>query len=284
MQARVIKSIKDHIFIAIDNDVVKSDIKGQLRLNKITPVAGDIVDYEMQHGKPIITKIHERKDYLLRPKVANVDIVAIIQSTKTPDFDTFLLDQMIAYYEQFNCEIIVLLTKSDIYIDDKIKQYVKDYEQMGYKFYDTNNGADYDKLLDLFSNKLICFVGNSGVGKSTFINRLNPELYLRVQDVSNALNRGKHTTTHSEIIKVHDFYIVDTPGYSTITINYSKHRLAQLFFHRVLDGAYCKFNDCFHQHNASQCLIKNLLDSGKVVQWRYDNYLKILEGVKNKYD
>ncbi len=284
MQARVVKSIKDHIFIAIGDDIVKSDIKGQLRLNKVTPVAGDIVDYEIQHDRPIITKIHERKDYLLRPKVANVDIVAIIQSTKTPDFDPFLLDQMIAYYEQFNCEIIVLLTKSDIYLDNNIKQYVKDYAMMGYQFYDTNNGEDYDALLKLFSNKLICFVGNSGVGKSTFINRLNPELYLRVQDVSNALNRGKHTTTHSEILKVHDFFIVDTPGYSTITINYSKHKLAQLFFHRVLDGSYCKFNDCFHQPNASQCVIKNLLESGKVVQWRYSNYLKILEGIKNKYD
>ncbi len=284
MQARVIKALKDQVYISIDNQTIQSDIKGQLRLNKITPVAGDIVDYEMQHGKPIITKIHDRKDYLLRPKVANVDIIAIIQSTVTPDFDTFLLDQMIAFYEQFNCEIIVLLTKSDIAISPEIKQYVKDYEMMGYKFYDTNNGNDYDRLLELFHDKLICFVGNSGVGKSTFINRLNPELFLRVQDVSNALNRGKHTTTHSEIIKVHDFYIVDTPGYSTISINYSKHKLAQLFFHRVLDGSYCKFNDCFHQANASGCLIKTLLESGKVVQWRYNNYLKILEGIKNKYD
>lgn len=282
--ARIIRIIRDNIWISIDGKEHQVNIKGTIRQSNIKPCVGDMVDIEWEHNTPIITNIKQRKSILIRPKVANIDMLVIVQSTTTPNFDTFLLDQMICYYEYHHIDVVIALTKSDIFMSNEIAQFKQDYQKMGYKIFDINKNDEYEELLKLFKNKLICFAGNSGVGKSTLINKIDNTKNIKTQDVSKHLNRGKHTTTTTSILSVHDFYIVDTPGYSTIKLEMTKIELAHSFFHKILESKYCKFNDCFHTINSHGCEILNLLNTAYLVKWRYNNYLKILEGLDYKYD
>lgn len=283
LKAKVIKVIKDNIWIEVDNEIIQASIKGKLRKEQKILYAGDFVQYEKIDNHIVISDIVDRRHTFIRPKVANVDLVVIIQSTIKPNLDTLLLDTMLAFYEQYDCDVVIAISKMDLYCDNKIQTILNDYNKSGYRYFNLNDQNDFNELTKMFKNKLVCLVGNSGVGKSTFINKINPNLNIKTQEISEALNRGKHTTTSSSIIKCNDFYIVDTPGFSTISIPYSKHSFAHIFFNRILDG-YCKFDDCMHTPNLANCKINELINNGNLVKWRYSNYLKILEGIKNKYD
>ncbi|MGL4951432.1 MAG: ribosome small subunit-dependent GTPase A [Mycoplasma sp.] len=281
--ARIIKIIKDDVWVEIENHIIKTNLLGIFRNKNIKPICGDIVKINTEDKVPMIIEILDRKNMMIRPKVANVDIVVIVQSTIQPDFNTILLDKMITFYRMVGCNVIVALTKTDVSYPEKIRKYVEDYKFMNHKIYDVNNENDFINMMTSFKKQVVCFVGNSGVGKSTLINKINPNLNIKTQEISKALNRGKHTTTNTTIIKEDGFYVVDTPGYSSITLECSKDTFAHKFFDLSNIDHYCKFNDCLHV-NAKDCVILELLENKKIFEWRYNNYIQILDSLEKRYD
>lgn len=283
--AKIVKIIKDNIWIELDGKIHQCLIKGNLRIGDKKPVVGDNVLVQKEHDNYVIKQIQERKNFLHRPKVANIDYIAIVQSVSEPNFDTYLLDQMITYYELQNVEVIIIITKCDIFKKEfeKIKLFLEDYKKMNYYCFNVNDTNEFKNFQRFVYNKTICLAGNSGVGKTTLINKINPNLNLRTQEISQSLNRGKHTTTNTSIIDLGNFYLVDTPGYGSIQIRCSQIDLAKIFFHKILNK-YCRFNDCLHLNNHLGCEIQTMLNDGFLVKWRYDNYLKMIKNIGVHYD
>lgn len=283
MKARIIRNIRDNILIRNDNGIEKAELKGIFRLNNIKPIVGDYINYETLENKNIVDTIYDRKNFLERPNAVNVDLVIIIQSVIEPNINSLFLDKMINFYETKGPEIKVAITKMDIHESDDIQKLINQYKEIGYDFINTNNKVEFDDLLKSFENKTICLVGNSGVGKSTFINKIDPKFNIKTQEISKALNRGKHTTTTVNIIKHKNYELIDTPGFATVKLEISKFALSKNYFNHELGDKECKFRDCLHL-TEDKCAVKTLLENNKIFKWRYKNYLSLIEDLDNIYD
>lgn len=259
-------------------------IKGILKFNQLTkPVVGDFVEYEIINDEPIINKILTRKNYLIRPKVANVDTIILVQSLVQPNFNFHLLMTFLAYYEVFVDEVIIVLTKIDLIENkdyEKLKIYFDALISNGYKIFFLPEKNEFKKLENLLENKTFALAGNSGVGKSTLTNQLIPNLNLKTQEISLFLNRGKHTTTSSQLIKTSKFNLVDTPGFSSIDINLlTKLDFAHSYHDFKKYSLNCKYSNCLHV-NEPNCKIKECVSSNKISLLRYNEYLNILKDIK----
>lgn len=277
----ITKVIKDNVWFFNGTKEIQASIKGNLRLNKIKICAGDYIEYTTNNNDYQIVNILQRKNFILRPKVANIDKLMIVQSAIEPDFNSLFLNKMICFYESKNVDVEIVITKLDL-VDknNPIFQYINDLNEIGYRCYDVNNDVDFDNMLKTFKNNIICFVGNSGVGKSTLINKIKPHLKINTQEISKSLNRGKHTTTNTSIVKIDDFFVVDTPGYSTVDLDIDKRDFASIFFRKELNNCFnCKFNDCVHV-DEKKCKIKDMVEDGSICKWRYNDYLSIMSKMR----
>ena len=245
-------------------------------------LVGDIVEFEKQDDDFIITKVYERKNSFIRPQAANIDIFLIVSSIEDPQFDQYLTDKLLVYSFIHNCEPIVLLTKSDL--DLSKTEEIKDmYKKSGIDIY--ISGIDHESYSDIeerFKGKLVMAVGNSGVGKSTFLNQLAKDTIQKTAETSKKLGRGRHTTRHVEIFDFGEFKLIDTPGFASLDIpllNEGEH--LQNYFPEFLKyKGSCKFNTCKHI-NEPGCAVKKALNDGFIDRGRYENYLRLAEEVKN---
>ncbi len=261
---------------------VKSFIRKKTKSTN-TILVGDMVEYTKHDSEYIIEKILERKNWLIRPRAANVDYIFLVYSVKEPDYNSFLLNKFLAFYESRNIKnVIIYFSKMDLLSDDEKKEIniiINSYKNDGYiVFSNLEKEEKIDEIKQLFKDNMICFAGQSGVGKSTFINYLIPEINLRTQEISNALNRGKHTTTSSIIIPFNEGYLIDTPGFSSLDLNMSKLELACSYHDFRSNAVYCKFKDCLHK-NEKDCQIKKMVDENKIDNQRYQDYLKFLDSL-----
>ena len=270
-----------------NNEILKAKAKGIFRHNKheYKPMVGDFVEMQKSGDDYVIAKILERKNSLIRPKVANVDEVIIVQSVVQPDLNTFMLNKYLAFYESRIDTVKIAFSKTDllnlIQLDEfnKVKQlYIHD----GYDVYDLQNLGDFDLFKKELASKTVCLVGNSGVGKSTLLNRIDPKLALRTQEISMALNRGKHTTTNVGIIEYESGKLIDTPGFSSLDIDLTKQELAHSFHDFRQLATKCKFSNCLHIKEP-QCAVKQAVQDNIISQFRYDDYLKLLKETKNEF-
>ena len=280
MNGKIIKVLSNDYTVRLDND--KSIIckaRGVFRNKKITPLAGDNVTVDLE--KNIITEIHERKNELVRPPVSNIDIALIVVSAKEPDFSSNLLDKMINIIEFNNITPIIVITKYDL-LDNttEIDEIINYYKSIGYEVFINNQ---IDDLRKIFKEKVTILTGQTGVGKSTLINKLEESMNLETNEISKALGRGKHTTRHVELYDLFYGFIADTPGFSSLSfIDMTKEDIRDNFieFNEYKDK--CKYRDCMHLKE-DECEIKKLAKENKILNSRYENYTKfILEKEREK--
>ncbi len=273
MVGKIIKNISNLYTVLYDNQKIVCKPRGLFRKEKTILLVGDLVEFDID--KKIITKILPRKNELSRPSVANIDYTLIVTSLKQPDFSLLLLDKQIAYSLINNIKPIICFTKIDLITKEELnnlKQIRKYYEKYQIKTFDNQN---LDSLISFLQNKVVVLTGQSGAGKSTLLNKLNHTLNLKTNEISLALNRGKHTTRHTEFYMINDIWFCDTPGFSSLDLSiYSKEDIKNSFIEAL--NYECKFNDCFH-HKEIGCMVKEAVLDGEILKSRYENYLEFLK-------
>jgi len=269
----IIKVNSDTFTIKYDNLYIDCKARGKNRYEKIKPLVGDKV--LINKDKKTIEKVLERQNYLLRPPVANLDIALIVTSLIKPNLSLTLLDKLISIITINNIEPVIVFTKLDLATKSEIKdikKLIKYYESIGIKVF---NNKKIRKLKKYLKNKIVTVCGQTGAGKSTLINKLDKNLHLETKEISEALGRGVHTTRIVELFEIDNYYIVDTPGFSSIDINnYSLDEIKNSFIEfRNLD---CKFKDCKHE-NELGCKIIEEKNNGNILNSRYENYLRFIK-------
>ncbi len=274
MDGRIIKSLSDLYTVKTSKEIIDCKARGVFRNKKITPLVGDLVIID--ENKKIITDLKSRKNSLVRPPLANIDQIFIVTSVKKPDFSSNLLDKMIAMLEYNNIRPIICFTKMDLLskIEKKeIKKIIKYYKSLGYTVIINN---ELRKIRKIFKNKLTVFAGQSGAGKSTLLNRLDKSLSLKTGEISNALNRGKHTTRHVELFSLYNGLVADTPGFSSFDLkDIPKDELKKTFIEINKYGEKCEYKNCSHI-NERECYVKEMVKNNKILKSRYDNYKRFM--------
>lgn len=280
MKGRIICIISQRYTVLFEDGSTEVCVAmGKLR-KKISPVVGDFVEVNKYDDIYGIEKVYDRNNYLIRPLIANVDQAVIVMSCKDPDFSTTLIDRLIFLISEANIEAKIVVTKLDLLDDDsEVMKYIEDYRQSGYEVI---LKSDEEALDNLFRNKISVLTGQSGAGKSSLLNVLDPELQLRTQEISKALGRGKHTTRHVELLPMKGGYIADTPGFSSLDFeHFSRIGLSESVpdFRKYIGT--CKFNDCTHEHEPG-CAVKAAVEAKEVSSIRYEHYLECLKLCKGK--
>lgn len=284
MNKAIIKSVSGGIFQGLkeNGDVVLLHSPGKIKKFG-TLLVGDIVYFESSSDKNTIVKVEDRKNEFIRPKAANIDVFLIVQSIVEPNFDRYLIDKLTVYAFRSNALPIILVTKADY--DEKIaKDLFDEYNKIGIKtFIGRKDSNDYENIVKEINGKIVLLVGNSGVGKSTFLNNLHGENVQETNYISKKLGRGKHTTRQVEIFPLDDFYLIDTPGFSTLELEKleDNERLSNFFpeFRRAQVG--CKFNTCTHL-NEPGCVVKKKIDNGEISKDRYVSYVRLFNELKER--
>ena len=276
MTGRIIKIISNLYSVESENGVYECRARGKFREMKLTPLVGDIVEFS--DTDKYILDIKERKNELSRPSVANIDKCLIVSTCKRPDFSSFLLDKMIVNVSLNNIEPVVVLSKYDLLNDEEkndMNIIIDYYNMIGVK---TFINHELDEIQAYINNSTVALTGQTGVGKSTLINKIDSSLELATDDISEALGRGKHTTRHVELFRVknnsYDYYIADTPGFSALDlIETDKDNIKFMF--PEFNNNECKFNDCKHIHE-KDCAVLRQLENHEILPSRYENYKKLV--------
>ncbi len=279
MKGQIIKIISNLYFVNCNSEIYKCHSRGNFRNKNILPVVGDfcIIDKDDNY----ILEILPRKNFLIRPLVANIDQGLIVTSLKTPDFSENLLDKLLLVMEINKIKPIICITKEDLVNEkekNKYRNILNYYKKIGYDVY---YNTQLDKLKRIFKNKTTVFTGQTGAGKSSLFNKLDSRLNLDVGEVSIALGRGKHTTRCVELIEIFDGKLVDTPGFSSIDLSiFLNEQIRDNFIE--FKNYICKYSNCTHTNESiEECSIKKAVESGKILKSRYENYLKFLNKDKH---
>lgn len=278
VQGQIYKIHSDFYYAASGEEIFECKIREVLKKQKEKILVGDYVEFDNGH----ITKILPRKNYIKRPSVANIDQIIIVSALKEPDLDLHQLNRYIALAKYYKIPTVLCFNKEDLKWDKHIKSDIKKiYEKLGYKTVYTSATEHcgikaFEKVLD---GKISVLCGNSGVGKSSLINAINPDLKLRTKQVSEKTQRGTHTTRHCEIININkNSRIVDTPGFSNIKFDFILPADVDLLFDELAQYRdECKYSDCLHI-NEDGCNVLANID--KIDKTRYESYLAFVEEAK----
>lgn len=285
-EGRIIKAISGFYYVKSEDQIYQCRGRGVFRKKNITPLVGDFVNFNPEEA--YILEIKSRKNELVRPPVANIDQAIIVSSATMPDFNPLLLDRFLVLIESKRIKPVIFITKKDIIPNTQrqnIAHYQKIYQEIGYPvelLSSKENTNDLNKLLDYFSNNVSVIAGQSGVGKSSFLNAINPSLELKTDAISKSLGRGKHTTRHVELVAAGDGLVADTPGFSTLDFSeIQASELVECFPEIVERKPDCKFRGCMH-HKEPKCAVKQAVDDGFISEQRYAHYLSFLDEIQSR--
>lgn len=277
---RILRSLSGFYDVQTEKGVVTCRARGILRRGSETPLTGDMVEISVENGKGMVEKILPRRNWFIRPAVANVDGLVIFAANVNPVTEPFLIDRVAAIAGDREVKVYLCINKCDL---DPAIDLERIYRNAGFPVILTSaeTGEGVEELRSLIRGKLTAFTGNSGVGKSSILNRLCPELALPTGEVSEKLGRGRHTTRHVELYRLEeDTYVADTPGFSSFDTDQMdvilKENLQYAFpdFGRFLGQ--CQFHDCSHRKEPG-CAVTAAVASGELEPTRYDSYLRLYE-------
>jgi len=307
MRGVVIKSTGSWYIVRSEDDdkIYECRIRGKFRMKGIkstNPVTvGDIVDFDLEKNSinGIITKIHDRKNYIIRKSVnlskqthiiaANIDQAFLLVTLEDPPTYTPFIDRFLATAEAYSIPAIIIFNKIDIYdkkLAEKKQNLEKIYRAIGYECLDISsvNNINIGKLKIMMKDKVSMFSGHSGVGKSTLINTIYPELDLKTATISTQHKQGQHTTTFAEMFSLpFGGYIIDTPGIKGFgVVDFEKDEIGDFFPEIFALKQHCKFNNCLHV-NEPNCAVKQAVENGDIAASRYNSYLQLLEDEQENY-
>lgn len=276
MRGKIVKVISNDYTVLVNDKKYICKARGVFRNKKITPLAGDNVEIDENN---IITAIYKRKNKLDRPPVSNIDIAIIVVSTKDPDFSSILLNKMIDIIEFNNIKPLIVVSKTDLYIDDTIRNIISYYKRIGYTVL---LNTEIEELKEAIKDKYVILTGQTGSGKSSLLNSIDPNLNLKTDEISKALGRGKHTTRAIEFYQIDDLMIADTPGFSSLDFkNMTKEDIRDNFIEFEKFRNYCKYSDCMHIKE-DDCYIKQMVKDNEINEQRYNDYVEFIKEKENE--
>lgn len=276
---RIIKSLSGFYDVQTEKKVITCRARGNMRRTGMSPLVGDIVDISVEKGKGMVEKIHPRKNCFVRPAVANLDLLVVFAANVNPVTEPFLIDRVAAIAGDQEVPVCIIVNKCDM---DPGEDLTGIYRQAGYTVIQTSaeTGLGVEELRRELGGKFCAFTGNSGVGKSSILNALDPELRLPVGEVSEKLGRGRHTTRHVQLYAIGDALIADTPGFSSFDTDQMEVILKENLQYAFPEfGKYigtCQFRDCSHRKEPG-CAVTTALAKGDIGKSRYESYLKLYE-------
>ena len=300
----VTKSTGSWYYVKTKTEAFSCKLKGKFRLHGIkstNPIAvGDIVEFTInaEDNTGVIYKINDRKNYIIRKSTnlskqahilaSNIDYAFLVATIKQPKTYTEFIDRFLVTCEANNIEGAIIFNKIDIYNEEdneQVSQLMDLYQNIGYKCIkiSVEDEININEIENLIEDKIIVISGNSGVGKSSLINLLQPGLNLKTNEVSDSSQKGKHTTTFAEMHPIGNGYIIDTPGIKGFgLIDIETVKLSHYFPEMNSIRDKCKFNDCTHTHEPG-CAVKTALENNEISMQRYKNYLSMLEDGDSPY-
>ena len=277
----ITKGIGGFYYVEVANAIYECKARGIFRKNKISPLVGDIVEISInENAENTIDTILERKNSLIRPPVSNIDNLLIVVSTTDPKPNFYVIDKLIAISEHKNIEPYIIISKTDL---SSYAEIANNYKDAGINLIVLDSEDSYNKIKEIMKDKISAFTGNSGVGKTTLLNKLDNTLNLSTGAISDKLGRGRHTTRQAQLFRVCGGYIIDTPGFSSLDFEkveiIKKDELPYCFreFKEFLGT--CKFTSCSHV-NDKGCSICEAVKDGKISQSRHNSYIQMYNQAK----
>ena len=288
MQGKIVKGIAGFYYVYVEEaGIYECKAKGVLRKLKVKPLVGDMVEMSVLDEEKKLGNVDEilpRKNELIRPAVANIDMALVIFAAQKPQPNFNLLDRFLCMMEFQHVPVTICFNKLDLITEEEQERLKQIYEPAGYSVIFTSAMEQYHiaELKKLLSGKTTAVAGPSGVGKSSLINALQDNIQMETGQISEKIERGKHTTRHSELIPISDHtFIMDTPGFSSMDVpGFEKEDLWTCYPEFVEYEPFCRFQGCSHIHEPD-CGIKNALEEGKISKIRYENYVLLYEELKN---
>ncbi|WIV10807.1 ribosome small subunit-dependent GTPase A [Proteiniborus sp. MB09-C3] len=285
LEGTIIKGIGGFYYVKVDDTVYECRARGLFRKSKITPLIGDrvLIKINKEDNTGYVEQILDRITELKRPPVSNVNQAVIVFAVQKPDPNLWLLDRFLLLASYQKLDVIICINKSDLDLDGKADEIYDVYNKAGYRIIKTSckTKEGIEEIRNLLKKKITVFAGPSGVGKSTLLNNIQANLKLQTGDISQKTSRGKHTTRHVELIELDlGGWVLDTPGFSTLDIDFLEEEELENFFIEISEkSTLCRFSGCCHNKELG-CAVKEAVDNGEISKSRYDNYLSMLQEIK----
>ena len=285
MKGFIVKSIAGdfHVYNKETDKIYVCKARGQIRNKNLLPVCGDevIFDFDEAANFSLITNILPRRNQLVRPPIANVDVALIVMSTIKPNFDAYLVDKLIVSASMENIEPVIIVSKCE-HMTDELKSLLDNYRLAGYNVIEVSShqNINIEVVSELIKDKKVILCGQSAVGKSSLINSLLNDNTRSIGDFSEKLGRGKHQTREVEFININGAYVADSPGFSRLDIKVELTSFARIFkdFNRL--ACNCRFNTCLHKEEPN-CAVKEAVNNKIIDERRYNNYLHLMNEIKD---